>query len=133
VWCGAEAYPGHRQPLVLNALDGCGLEGAVTHVWAQHQVGIGGDDPPLHCPSNDSAHSRNTKCLINDELSILLHLVMPACMILTICSASQQCTTEPNHVHPCGIALRICRVTSTQASFDPSTSDSGSWGTAEQV
>lgn len=89
-WCGAEAYPGHRQPLVLNALDGCGLEGAVTHVWAQHQVGVGSDHPPLHCPSNDSPHSRNTKSLINDELSILLHLVMPACITLTIYLASQQ-------------------------------------------
>ena len=70
-------YPGDRQPLVLDALDGCGLEGTVAHIWSQHQICIGGDDPSLHCTSNDCAHSRNAKSLIDDELCMFLLLVMP--------------------------------------------------------
>ena len=80
------AHSGDRQPLVLNALDGCWLEGAVSNIRAQHQVGVGGDDPLLHSASNASAHSRNTKGLINDELSVVLDLVMPA--VKCFCSAN---------------------------------------------
>ena len=84
---GAGPHPGHRQPLVLNALDGGGFEGAVTDVWAQHQGGIGGDHSPLHSPGNDCAHSRNTKSLVNDELGMLLHLVVPARGSISRCNS----------------------------------------------
>ena len=66
-----------RQPLVLYALDGCWLEGAITHIWPKHQVGIGSNDPSLHSSSNDRPHPRDTKGFIDDELSIFLYLVMP--------------------------------------------------------
>ena len=72
-------YLGDRQALVVDALDGCRLEGGVPYVGPQQQRGAaGGDDALFHHACHHSAHPRHPEGLIDDELCSLIGLVVPA-------------------------------------------------------